>query len=137
MNDEILNDIADNLQQYVWNKVQLYMLANKEALCDIKLGNRPRKSKAISQLIDEMVKDLVIDEWKYGGYFNAFVDVKDIGIGERKGYKCGQIYIDEFKETEGGFYRYGEHKIRNHCKIQGSPAENARHYQRAPIQTEF
>lgn len=78
MNDEILN----SLQQYLWKNVQLYMLANKEKLCDIR--------------------------------FDAFVDVKNISIGDKADYMAD--YMDEFREQQGGgLYLYGDNKIRNHC----------------------
>ena len=134
---EYIDTITKSFEQYVNAEIQDFALAHKEALSEIKLGLS--STKKLDLIINDIMKDCIIDRWKCGDdYFDTFVYVKDIGIGERKGYKCGRIYIDEFRETEGrGFYRYGEHKIRNHCKIQGSPAENARHYQRAPIQTEF
>jgi hypothetical protein len=116
MNDEILNDTADNLRQYLWNKSQLYMLAHKETLCDIRLGRYSGSIKNIGQLIGDMMKDIVINEWKYGDYFDAFVDVKDISIGDKADFKTGHLYIDEFREQQGGgLYLYGANKIRNHC----------------------
>lgn len=119
MNDEVLNDTADNLQQYLWNKAQLYMLAYKETLCDIRLGRYSGSTKNIGQLIGDMMKDIVIDKWKYGDYFDAFVDVKNIGIGDKAGFKAGHLYIDEFREQQGGgLYLYGANKIRNHCTVK-------------------
>ena len=87
---EYIDTITKSFEQYVNAEMQDFALAHKEALSEIKLGLS--STKKLDLIISDIMKDCIIGRLKYGDdYFDTFVDVKNIGIGEKKGYKCGRI----------------------------------------------